>query len=232
MIDAAEFFGYDAIAIYHGSPRMVKHPKFGEGSSHNDFGLAFYMTEVEELAFEWACPTLESGWANEYALDARGLSVLDLNGDEFTVLNWMATLLAHRRISMEPGIAAEARTFIIENYSVDLSDADIVYGYRADDSNFHIARSFLNNRIPVEVLEQSLFLGGLGYQAALKSQTCFEHLTWVSAQSAAGNVWHPRRIRRDSEARRIAGELERMAASSSEGTFIIDIMRGSNPWPR
>lgn len=227
MVDATTFFGHETVALYHGSPQQVKRPQFGKGNPHNDYGLAFYATEIEQLALEWACPTSSSGWANEYSLDTHGLAVLDLNGDEFSVLNWMAVLLENRRISTGAGIAANAREFIIDEYAVDLSGADIVHGYRADDSYFHMARSFLNNRIPVEVLEQSLFLGDLGHQIALKSRAAIERLSWVAARPAAGNVWHPMRVRRDSEARRMALELEEKAAESQSGTYIIDIMRGS-----
>ena len=170
MVNAQEFFGKEVVSLFHGSSAQVKHPQRGVGNPHNDYGPGFYTTELRELALEWACPSIVDGWANEYALDTHGLSVVDLSGPEFTVLNWMAVLLEHRKINVGVGIAGEARGFIIENYGVDLSSADIVHGYRADDSYFHIARSFLNNRIPVEVLEQSLFLGGLGHQVAVVSE--------------------------------------------------------------
>lgn len=209
----------------------------GAGNPNNDYGLGFYTTELQELAFEWACPRADDGWANEYLLDTRGLSVVDLSSDDFSVLNWMAVLLAHRKVSVSPGIAREARSFLIDNFAVDLSEADLVHGYRADDSYFSIARSFLNNAIPVEVLEQALFLGGLGYQIALVSERAFTQVSWVAAEPAFGITWNPRRLKRDADARATAAQLEQEAigkqgTGGAKGTFVIDIMRGDATWQR
>ena len=42
------------IDIYHGSPNLIEHPVFGEGKTHNDYGLGFYCTEHAELdALKW-----------------------------------------------------------------------------------------------------------------------------------------------------------------------------------
>ena len=230
MTTANEFFEKETITLFHGSSVQVKHPQFGVGNPRNDYGLGFYTTELHELAFEWACPGIKDGWVNEYALDTRGLSVIDLSGPEFTVLNWMAVLLEHRKISLGVGIADEARAFVIENYGVDLTSADIVHGYRADDSCFQIARSFLNNRISVEVLEQSLFLGGLGYQVAILSDVAFSHLSWLGAEPAQARTWHPRRVKRDADARAVALQLQADSLQQRSGCYIIDIMRGADPW--
>ena len=230
MVNAQEFFGKEVVSLFHGSSAQVKHPQRGVGNPHNDYGPGFYTTELRELALEWACPSIVDGWATESALDTHGLSVVDLSGPEFTVLNWMAVLLEHRKINVGVGIAGEARGFIIETYGVDLSSADIVHGYRADDSYFHIARSFLNNRIPVEVLEQSLFLGGLGHQVAVVSEAAFESLTWVGAEPARGKTWHPRRAKRDADARAVALQLQADSQQAKSGCYILDIMRGADPW--
>ena len=151
MLDATSFFGHDRVTLYHGSQNVLKRPEFGVGNPHNDYGLAFYTTELPELAFEWACPRADDGWVNEYLIDVRDLNVIDLGSSEFTVLNWMAVLLEHRKVSVGVGIVGEAREFLVANYAVDLSAADLVHGYRADDSYFHIARAFLGNRISVVV---------------------------------------------------------------------------------
>lgn len=232
MAEARSFFGRNQVTLFHGSARKVKHPAYGIGNPNNDYGLGFYTTELKELAFEWACPRANDGWANGYLLDTRGLSIVDLNADCYTVLNWMAVLLEHRKVSMSAGIAREARDFIVKEYAVDLTGADLVHGYRADDSYFHIARSFLNNTIPVEVLEQALFLGGLGYQVAIMSERAFSQLTWIAAEPASGTTWNPRRITRDAEARAIAAQLTQSAATNRDGTYILDIMRGDASWQR
>ena len=232
MQSGKRFFGRERITLFQGSPHIVRHPRLGSGNPFNDYGPGFYTTELQDLAFEWACPKTRDGWANEYVLDTRGLRVLDLSGDGFSALNWMAVLLAHRKINIGIGIAQEARAFLVDRYGVNLAEADVVHGYRADDSYFHIARAFLNNRIPVEVLEGALFLGGLGYQIALVSERAFDNLEWVAAQPASGTTWNPRRIRRDAQARAVAARLEKEALDAREGTYILDIMRGDDSWQR
>lgn len=232
MVDAEDFFGRERVTLFHGSPRKVKRPVFGGGNPNNDYGQGFYTTELRELACEWACPRADDGWVNEYVLDTRGLSVVDLGADDFSVLNWMAVLLAHRKVAVSAGLAREALDYIVGEYAVDLVGADLVYGYRADDSYFQIARSFLNNTISVEVLEQALFLGGLGYQVAVMSRRAFKRLDWVGADRVSATVWNPRRIERDSAARAIAADLEREAASGRAGTYVIDLMRGGGTWER
>ena len=115
MAEAKSFFGRNQVTLFHGSARKVKHPAYGIGNPNNDYGLGFYTTELKELAFEWACPRANDGWANEYLLDTRGLSIVDLNADCYTALNWMAVLLEHRKVSMSAGIARgySARQFTV-----------------------------------------------------------------------------------------------------------------------
>ena len=78
--------------LYHGSARILERPIFGEGNPRNDYGLGFYCTESQDLAREWASAETVDGFANQYAIDLSGLSVLNLNGPEFNILNWLAVL--------------------------------------------------------------------------------------------------------------------------------------------
>ena len=39
----------------------------------------------------------------------------------------------------------DARNYIIDNFGIDLKDYDVVIGYRADDSYFAFAESFVQN---------------------------------------------------------------------------------------
>ena len=40
------------IILYHGSPKIIENPIFGEGKTYNDYGQGFYCTEYLELAKE------------------------------------------------------------------------------------------------------------------------------------------------------------------------------------
>ena len=87
------------IHIYHGSVNVVENPIFGEGKTYNDYGRGFYCTEHVELAKEWACSSGSDGYANHYQHDMSGLKVLNLNGQDYTILNWLAILLENRKFN-------------------------------------------------------------------------------------------------------------------------------------
>ena len=53
---------------------------------------------------------------------------------------------------------------------MSLETADLVIGYRADDSYFSFVKDFLNNRISLAQLQQALKLGTVGEQIVIKSQ--------------------------------------------------------------
>lgn len=100
------------LTIYHGSRTRIEKPVFGMGNKHNDYGLGFYCTESMELAKEWACSEEESGFANQYSFDIKGLSILNLSGGEYHILNWLAILLENRYFRVNTDIAARAKSYI------------------------------------------------------------------------------------------------------------------------
>lgn len=69
------------------------------GKNYNDYGQGFYCTENLELAKEWACTENLEGYVNQYQLDMRNLSVLNLTND-FHILNWLAILLENRSFEL------------------------------------------------------------------------------------------------------------------------------------
>ncbi|MFR0797898.1 MAG: DUF3990 domain-containing protein [Clostridium sp.] len=89
------------ITLYHGSEQIIESPTFGLGKQNNDFGPGFYCTESEELAKEWAVSSLRNGFVNRYSLDTEYLKILNLNSPNYTILNWIAVLVAHRLFSIK-----------------------------------------------------------------------------------------------------------------------------------
>ena len=75
------------IILYHGSPKIIENPLFGEGKTYNDYGQGFYCTEYLELAKEWACTNDNKGYANKYELNLDELKILDLSNEKYTILN-------------------------------------------------------------------------------------------------------------------------------------------------
>ena len=166
------------ITIYHGSEKNVEQPIFGEGKKNNDFGLGFYCTASEELAKEWAVSSLRDGFSNRYTLDTEYLNILNLNSPDYTILNWIAVLVEHRLFSIKTPVARRAKRYLIDNFSVNVNAYDLITGYRADDSYFDYAESFLNNGISVEQLACAMRLGKLGEQIVIKSKFAFSKLKY------------------------------------------------------
>lgn len=211
------------ITIYHGSEKIVEQPIFGEGRKNNDFGLGFYCTENENLAKEWAVSSLRDGFSNRYTLDTEYLNVLNLNSPEYTILNWIAVLVEHRLFSIKTPVARRAKRYLLDNFSVNVNAFDLITGYRADDSYFDYAESFLNNGISVEQLARAMRLGKLGEQIVIKSKFAFSNLKYEGFDAAEKDRYYVLRKARDDE----AGQLYlKMLEEESDGMYIQDIMRG------
>lgn len=211
------------ITIYHGSEKIVEVPTFGEGKKNNDFGLGFYCTESEGLAKEWAVSSLRSGFANKYTLDTEYMRILNLNSPEYTILNWIAVLVEHRLFSIKTPVARRAKQYLIDNFSINVNAFDIITGYRADDSYFDYAESFLNNGISVEQLARAMKLGKLGEQIVIKSQFAFSRLKFEGFDVAEKDEFYVLRKSRDDEANRLYLE---MLEEEGDGLYIQDIIRG------
>ena len=211
------------ITLFHGSEKVIEHPVFGEGKKHNDFGLGFYCTESEALAKEWAVSSLRDGFANRYTLDTEYLRVLHLNSPDYTILNWIAVLVEHRLFSIKTPVARRAKQYLIDNFGVNVNAYDLITGYRADDSYFDYAESFLNNGISVEQLARAMQLGKLGEQIVLKSKFAFSRIQFDGFDVAEKEEFYILRKARDDEAN---GLYLEMLEEESDGLYIQDIIRG------
>lgn len=211
------------ITLFHGSEKVIEAPSFGEGKRNNDFGLGFYCTETENLAKEWAVSSLRDGFCNRYTLDTEYMKILNLNSPDYTILNWIAVLVEHRLFSIRTPIARRAKKYLIDNFGINVNAFDIVIGYRADDSYFDYAESFLNNAISVEQLATAMKLGKLGEQIVLKSQFAFSRIRFEGFDVAEKEEFYVLRKARDDEANRLYLEL---LEEESDGLYIQDIIRG------
>ena len=219
------------MTIYHGSEQIVEVPTFGLGRKNNDFGLGFYCTESEELAKEWAVSSIRSDFSNRYTLDTEYLNILNLNSPDYTILNWIAVLVEHRLFSIKTPVARRAKRYLIDNFGVNVNAFDLITGYRADDSYFDYAESFLNNGISVEQLARAMRLGKLGEQIVIKSKFAFSLLKYEGFDIAEKEKYYVLRKARDDEANQTYLE---MLEEEGDGLYIQDIMRGgiTNDDPR
>ena len=212
--------------IYHGSSIVVPKPLLSKGKLNNDYGRGFYCTEDIEMAKEWACKGKEPpGFANSFELSTEGLDILDLSSPDYTILNWMAVLLANRTFDLDTDIAIEVRDYLIANFMPPIQNSDVVIGYRADDSYFNYADSFVNNALPVRRLNEALHLGRLGMQVALRTEQAFESLTFLCAEEVAWDEYHPRYVTRDVDARAQWREVIKKAPRAADDLFAVDIIR-------
>ena len=188
--------------LYHGSPEIVEVPVYGKGSETNDYGRGFYCTESSELAKEWACPTVKDGFANKYEFDISDLKVLYLNKEGYNILNWIAILLKYRVFPKRSPIARQASKYLLEEFLPDISDYDVIWGYRADDSYFSYAKDFLNNTISVNQLAQAMKLGELGEQVVLMTPKAFEKIRFIEYVITDGSIYNQKRMAREDRARK------------------------------
>lgn len=211
--------------LLHGSEQIVEAPDLAFGNDHNDYGRGFYCTKVEEMAKEWACKNGTDGFMNRYTVEEDGLKTLHLSDGTHTVLNWIAILLKHRTFSLSSPIALDAREYIIEHYAVDTSGYDLITGYRADDSYFRYAESFVENTLPLRSLNKALQLGNLGLQTVFVSPKAFEQIKFVDAIPVDKNIYYPKFVARDTKARQTYKEEIAKSRSYRDDIFVLDILR-------
>ena len=212
------------IILYHGSENIIEKPEFGKGALHNDYGRGFYCTENIELAKEWACASQHNGYANVYEFDITGLKCLNLNSPEYNILNWLAILADNRTYWQNGSISEQAKKYVKDNFLPDISEYDVITGYRADDSYFSFAQDFVANTISLQKLSEAMRLGKLGEQIVLKSPKAFDQIKFLGYESAEAGEYYLKKSEREREARKEYRSGKKEVANIND-LFILDIMR-------
>ena len=213
------------IEILHGTDHIIEVPDIDKGNEKNDYGKGFYCTRIPEMAKEWACKQNTDGFSNRYELDLTDLRILDLTDGKHTVLNWIAILLEHRTLSLDSEIAIDAKDYIIEHFSIDTSEYDVIIGYRADDSYFRYAESFVENGLSLRSLNKALHLGKLGEQTVLISKKAYNQIKFNDAEPVDKTIYYPKFIDRDTKAREAYKNDIRKTKSYRDDIFVMDILR-------
>ena len=197
--------------LYHGSQIILEKPEYGKGARNNDYGRGFYCTEEIELAREWACAKQTNGYVNQYKLDLEGLRVLNLNNGKYNILNWLALLAANRTYWQNGSIAEEGKRYLKEHFLLDISEYDVIIGYRA-------------GVISLQKLSEAMQLGKLGEQIVLKSPQAFEKIQYVKSELVDMQAYYIKKIERERATRKEYRMSKRQKADLNE-LFILDIMR-------
>ncbi len=131
-------------------------------------------------------------------------------------------MVEHRLFSLKTPVAQRAKKYLIDNFGINVNAYDVIIGYRADDSYFDYAESFLNNSITVEQLAKAMKLGKLGEQIVIKSQYAFSCLTYDGFEIAKKEEFYEyRKVRNDNANKMYLDILE----DESDGLYIRDIIR-------
>ena len=209
--------------IYHGSPNIIEKPQYGIGKPYNDYGRGFYCTEHVELAKEWSCNESTDGFANKYELDLTGLKIFNLSNEKYSILNWLAILLENRIGRLSTPIEKQGKEYLLEHFLPAYKGADVVIGYRADDSYFSFARAFVGNGISLKQLGHAMHLGKLGQQYVLISEKAFDQILFLGYEVADNSEYYPKRKSRDEAAR--AAFMKELEKDDIDGIFMRDIIR-------
>ena len=211
------------LVLYHGSTDIIEAPEFGKGKAYNDYGQGFYCTENKELAKEWACLEGIDGYVNQYRIDLDSINILNLSSKDYSILHWLTILTENRKIRISTPAMRRGVEWLQANFHIDITAYDAVIGYRADDSYFSFARSFLTNQISIAQLAYAMKLGKLGEQYVLKSPKAFESIRFLDYVVADNSIYYAKRKARDDAARAdFQRELEK---EDIDGIFMRDILR-------
>ena len=212
--------------IYHGSQNIIEKLFLDGGKRQNDYGYGFYCTENIELAKEWGCSENSDGYANSYELNTNGLNILKLNSEKFTILHRLTLLLKNRLFRINSDIARDGKEYLIQIFSINTDNVDVIIGYRADDSYFSFAEDFLNNIITLEKLSTAMRLGKEGEQVVLVSEKAFSNLKYLSSEIAPKEKYFILKTTRDQNARKEYFSQRNKKNDYRNQLFMMDIIRG------
>ena len=175
--------------IYHGSETIIEKPEYLKGNVHNDYGLGFYCCSNKELAKEWAAKKTGHGYINRYQIRDDRLKILDLTKPPYNdVLNWVALLMHNRELSddLRNSFPRELK-YLDDKYLLNVSNYDVVIGYRADDSYFRFPEAFVRSEITLESLNKIFQAGDLGKQYVLISERAFNLIHFLDYEEVFEN---------------------------------------------
>lgn len=216
--------GKKSIKLYHGSDVIVDQPEYGKGKLNNDYGRGFYCTEDINLAREWACAKNNDGYVNMYELDISEMNILNLNSSKYNILNWLAVLTDNRTYWQNGSVAEEAKRYLREHFLIDISDYDVIIGYRADDSYFSFAQDFVAGVISLQKLSAAMRYGKLGEQIVLKSQKAFQTIKYTGNENASHDIYYVKKVKREKQARK-EYRMNKKEKADINDLYMLDIMR-------
>ena len=80
------------------------------------------------------CTDGKDGYVNKYELSMDDLKVLRLSDSQYNILHWLALLVTYRKLRLATPMMKKSVEWLKENFLLDITQFDIIVGYRADNS--------------------------------------------------------------------------------------------------
>lgn len=207
--------------LYYGADRLVTKPIYGIGNPTNDYGLGFYLTPDKGMARLWASRFANGGFVISFNVPLEELKVLYLNSNtQEDILRWITILVSHRFDADEYEEHKKAIDWLKWHFYPDVSNYDVIVGYRADDSYFGYSRSFVAGELSIEKLSEAMKLGKLGLQHVLISKKAFSKTKYLAHESV------PHASEYESFREKTLEQYRRVKAEDKDSnTFLRDIRR-------
>lgn len=131
----------------------------------------------------------------------------------------------NRKSDITSPLGKSAKEYILSNFLPDISQADVITGYRADDSYFSFAEDFISNTISLRDMNAAMKLGNLGAQVVLISERSFSQIEFMGYEVADYHEYYFRRSKRDLEARQSYSSRKKSLDQLIDDIYVLDIMR-------
>lgn len=175
------------MTIYHGNKLKDFTPIHTFNNSYNDFGSGFYTTPDIELAKEWSYGTYTSGdkgYVHYYNIQLDSLTILDFT--KLNSLHWIAEVIYNRKLNItDKEVVQNNITELLARYKLNTDSYDVIIGYRADNSLFTYAESFISGGIYKHTLDLALEVNKSELQVCIKSKKAFNKLTETSIKEVS-----------------------------------------------
>ena len=148
---------------------------------------------------------------------------LDVHKFEEVVGTKKSFVLVNRRFDVSVGLVKAAKEYLLDNFLLDISEYDVIIGYRADDSYFSFAQDFINGAISIRQLGNAMKLGNLGTQFVLKSKKAFDAIYYKGYEIAEASLWFSKKELRDKVARRQYFDAEKNKRQRGD-LYIVQIL--------
>lgn len=204
------------LTLYHGAPKIIQKPLYGNSKGYHDYGPGFYCTTDPELAKEWACTKYRDGYVSQYELLMNDLKVLDLCEEDTSILYWFALMINNRLLPVTTPVMKKAFEKLRASYLPNLDAYDVIIGYRGDDSYFSYVRAYVEDEISLPELERLMKESGAQQQVVLRSKKAFEHIRFVSVISVDAAEYYIKRRMRDSESTKEIQNYRRTLAEAMD----------------